>query len=106
VIWFTKEALTAGAVLRGLLAFALVLVVVFLVMGAFLVVAAAFFAGADLVVLLALVTFFSVVLAFSDFSVAAPGFLSLTGPDLPVKCQSCLVDHLLSRSEVNVVLDV
>ena len=70
---------TVGAVLRGLLAFALVLV------------AAAFFAGAVLVVLLGLVTFFSVVLAFSDFSVTGPGFLSLTGPDLPAWCQSRFV---------------
>ena len=82
---------TVGAVLRGLLAFALVLVAVFLVVvGAFLV-AAAFFAGAVLVVLLGLVTFFSVVLAFSDFSVTGPGFLSLTGPDLPAWCQSRFV---------------
>ena len=77
--------------MRGLLAFALVLVVIFLVAVDGFLVTAAFFAGAALVVLLALVTFFSVGLAFSDFSVAGPGFLSLTGPDLPAKCQSCLV---------------
>ena len=76
-----------------MLAFALVLVVVFLVAAGAFLVTAAFFAGAALVVLFAFVTFFSVVLTFSDFSVAGPGFLSLTGPDLPAKCQSHLVYH-------------
>ena len=93
--------------MRGLLAFALVLVVVFLVVAGAFLVTAAFFAGAALVVLLlALVTFFSVVLAFSDFSVAGPGFLSFTGPDLPVKLSvlSCL--PLLQRNEIKAGLDV
>lgn len=87
--------------MRGLLAFALVLVAAFLVVvGAFLV-TATFFAGAALVVLLALVTFFSTVLAFSDFSVAGPGFLSLTGPDLPARLLVLVCLPLPHRSEVN-----
>lgn len=74
---------TAGAVLRGLLAFALVLGAAFLVV-VFLL-AAAFFAGAVLFVLLAFVAFS--VFGFSDFSAGllVPGFLSLTGPDLPMR---------------------